>query len=408
MRPGLRAARAGSVAGYRRTRYPLAESAKGAKHLIDDRVLLDLYAAAQCDARWTPMLDALCGMLSVRSAVVQIIQEAPPASWEAWAARDTQSTRHAERHDMCLNRPDSPRFQLPPGYVREIEISSDQRSFGARPDLIGDLRGRMDRAELGIGLWVSFPIGADRTFSLILHRQPGDMSDLTDEEERDLARLLPHLQQAVRLSARFGALQARAATLEAASSHLQTALLLCGVDLTIDWCNAAANDVLACTSLIARTADKLCCARAHDAQRLRGAASAVASGTVSVGRVVLIDDDGAKLHVRIVPTRDTMRTSPADCETAPLSIMLSLPDSGTQFDTDDVAALFDLSPAEARLASALAGGASITEYALVRGIATGTARVQLNRILSKTGTQRQAELVRAVHASPARRSLTLQ
>ncbi len=96
------------------------------------------------------MLDQLCRLLSVRSAVVQIIQEAPPASWEAWTTRDTQSTSDAERHDRCLNRPNSPRFQLPPGYVPDIEISSDQRSFGTRPDLIGDLRGRMDRAA-----WVS-------------------------------------------------------------------------------------------------------------------------------------------------------------------------------------------------------------------------------------------------------------
>lgn len=354
------------------------------------------------------MLDQLCRLLSVRSAVVQIIQEAPPASWEAWTARDTQSTSDAERHDRCLNRPDSPRFQLPLGYVPDIEISSDQRSFGARSDLIGDLRGRMDRAGLGIGLWASFPIGGDRTFSLILHRHPGDIRDLTEEEERDLTRLLPHLQQAVRLSAQLGALQVRAATLEAASSHVQAALLLCGADLTIDWCNAAAIDVLAGTTLVARTRGKLCCPRAHHAQRLRDAAGAVAGGAVRVGRVVLTGDDGARLHLRIAPTRDTMGTSPADCETAPLSIMLSLPDSRTRFETDDIAALFDLSPAEARLASALSGGASITEYAQARGIATGTARVQLARILSKTGTQQQADLVRAIRASPARRDLIQQ
>jgi len=373
--------------------------------LYDDRVLLDLYAAAESDTRWTPMLDALCSALSVRSAVVQIVQESASASWETWTTRDTHSTRNADRHDSCLNRPDSPRFQLPPGHVSRIEISSDQRSFGARPDLIGDLRARMTQAELGIGLWASFPIGGDRTFSLILHRHPGDMRDLTEEEERDLSRLLPHLQQAVRLSARIGALQSRADTLEAVSSHVQAGLLLCDADLTIDWCNAAAIEVLGCTSLIARVAGRLRCARAHDGDRLRGAAQAVASGAARVGRVVLIGDGGASLHLRIVPTADAVGASPAGSDTAPLSIMLSLPDSRTRFDVDDIAALFDLSPAEARLTSALAGGASITEYALARGIATGTARVQLNRILSKTGTQRQADLVRVVHGSPARRSL---
>ena len=131
----------------------------------------------------------------------------------------------------------------------------------------------------------------------------------------------------------------------------------------------------------------------------------MASGAARVGRVVLIDDDGASLHLRIMPTADAMGVSPAGADATPLSVMLSLPDSRTQFDVDDIAALFELSPAEARLTSALAGGASITEYAQARGIATGTARVQLNRILSKTGTQRQADLVRVVHGSPVRRGL---
>ncbi|KQM24723.1 MULTISPECIES: helix-turn-helix transcriptional regulator [unclassified Sphingomonas] len=352
------------------------------------------------------MLDALCSALSVRSAVVQIVQESASSSWEAWTSRDSHSTRHAERHDSCLNRPDSPRFQLLPGHVPHVEISSDQRSFGTRPDLIDDLRGRTDRAGLGIGLWASFPIGGDRTFSLILHRHPGDMRDLTDEEERDLTRLLPHLQQAVRLNARIGSLQRRADTLGAVSSHVHAGLLLCDADLTVDWCNAAAIEVLACTSLIARVAGRLRCARSHDGERLRDAAQAVARGAARVGRVVLIGDDGASLHLRIVPTADAVGTSPAGTDGAALAVMLSLPDSRMQFDVDDVAALFDLSPAEARLTSALAGGASITEYAATRGIATGTARVQLNRILSKTGTQRQADLVRVVHGSPARRSIT--
>lgn len=354
------------------------------------------------------MLDALCNALSMRSAVVQIVQESASASWEAWTSRDTHSTSHAERHDSCLNRPDSPRFQLPPGYVARPEISSDQRSFGARPDLIGDLRDRVAKAELGIGLWASFPIGGDRTFSLILHRHPGDMRDLSEEEERDLSRLLPHLQQAVQLSARIGALQRRADTLEAVSSHVQAGLLLCDADLAIEWCNGAAVDVLARTALVAKVAGKLRCTRAQDGERLRGAANAVASGAARVGRVVLIDDDGASLHLRIVLTGDAVDVAPGITDTAPLSVMLSLPDSRTHFDVDDIAALFELSPAEARLTSALAGGASITEYAQARGIATGTARVQLNRILSKTGTQRQADLVRVVHGSPARRGLAGQ
>ncbi len=55
--------------------------------------------------------------------------------------------------------------------------------------------------------------------------------------------------------------------------------------------------------------------------------------------------------------------------------------------------LFDLSPAEARLAAALATGRSLGEVANESGIAVKSARTYLDRIFQKTGTNRQGQLV---------------
>jgi DNA-binding CsgD family transcriptional regulator len=55
--------------------------------------------------------------------------------------------------------------------------------------------------------------------------------------------------------------------------------------------------------------------------------------------------------------------------------------------------LFDLSPAEARLAASLAAGLSMAETAEANGITLATARTYLNRVFAKTGTHRQGELV---------------
>lgn len=55
--------------------------------------------------------------------------------------------------------------------------------------------------------------------------------------------------------------------------------------------------------------------------------------------------------------------------------------------------LFDLSPAEARLASALATGKSLQQAAGLLGIQTTTARAYLAEVFRKTGTHRQGELV---------------
>lgn len=56
--------------------------------------------------------------------------------------------------------------------------------------------------------------------------------------------------------------------------------------------------------------------------------------------------------------------------------------------------LFDLTPAEARVARALAAGSSIAEIARRSGLSPGTVRVQLKAVFRKTDTRRQVDLVR--------------
>ena len=55
--------------------------------------------------------------------------------------------------------------------------------------------------------------------------------------------------------------------------------------------------------------------------------------------------------------------------------------------------LYDLTPAEARLAQGLASGDSLDEVATGLGIRMSTARTQLGSIFAKTDTRRQAKLV---------------
>ena len=63
--------------------------------------------------------------------------------------------------------------------------------------------------------------------------------------------------------------------------------------------------------------------------------------------------------------------------------------------------LFGLSAAEARLTRALARGESLDYFVATQGIRMPTARSQLRSAFAKTGTDRQAELVRLVIGVPA-------
>ncbi len=62
--------------------------------------------------------------------------------------------------------------------------------------------------------------------------------------------------------------------------------------------------------------------------------------------------------------------------------------------------LFDPTPTEARGAAEVANGRSLDEVAGELGIAIGTVRWHVKRIMSRTDTHRQAELVRVILRSP--------
>lgn len=56
--------------------------------------------------------------------------------------------------------------------------------------------------------------------------------------------------------------------------------------------------------------------------------------------------------------------------------------------------LFDLTPAEARVARAIGDAQSVENIAELLGVSRETVRTQLKSVLAKTGVGRQVELVR--------------
>lgn len=68
--------------------------------------------------------------------------------------------------------------------------------------------------------------------------------------------------------------------------------------------------------------------------------------------------------------------------------------AGPSADADALRRRFDLTEAEAALASALAMGEHLTDYAGRRGVRVQTARNQLQSIFQKVGVNRQSDLVR--------------
>lgn len=63
-----------------------------------------------------------------------------------------------------------------------------------------------------------------------------------------------------------------------------------------------------------------------------------------------------------------------------------------------MAALYRLTPSEAALVKALAGGLTAEAFAESRQVALATVKTQLQQVFAKTGTRRQSELMRLVYS----------
>lgn len=368
---------------------------------LSHQLLLDLYGSVGSEARWTPMLDRLCNVMGVRSAVVQIFDHEHALGYAPWTARDTGSLAQAAAHDCCINRPDNPRLAFGPRSLASGEIGSDHRLFGSTHPMLGTLRERLRQVDLGSAIWAAFPIENGRHFTLVLHRYPDDMRDLEEAEERFLNMLLPHLKQTAQLNRRFAEITTRNHGFEAALDKVRAGLIFCSADLKVAWHNRAAAKIVETSSALSIAHGKLWCGSAVASGRLRALAAAVARGEQSGATLALGDSLDDIVHIRIALIEDGHDDRTWSRSSAQIALFLSHSADVTHFEVADVASLFSLTPAEARLAGAIAAGETLADFAGRRGISVGTARIQLKQVLAKTASGRQAELVRKLCSSAA-------
>jgi len=86
---------------------------------------------------------------------------------------------------------------------------------------------------------------------------------------------------------------------------------------------------------------------------------------------------------------------------AAAALIISDPETGTQGNGNVLRQVFGFTPTESKLGILLMNGQSLEDAADALHITIATARTHLKRLLSKTGTSRQTELVRLLLTSLA-------
>jgi DNA-binding CsgD family transcriptional regulator len=141
-----------------------------------------------------------------------------------------------------------------------------------------------------------------------------------------------------------------------------------------------------------RARDRVCLTdRAADTLFQEAIAAIDLETTASVRSFAVRDGAAAAtLVAHMIPVRGGARDLFASCAGVLVLTPIAAPQAPP---VELVQSLFDLTPAEARVARSLAAGDTLDEIAAVGSVSRNTVRTQVRGVLEKTGCRRQAEVV---------------
>ena len=248
--------------------------------------------------------------------------------------------------------------------------------------------------------------GLNRALAVVLDRRgperlalvlPGPGERDLDLLKRGLRVLAPHIQRAVRISHRIANAELLADAANTAADRAVSAVLCLRPDLSVMTANrqTVRHEVAGVISLTqGRLAFRDPAAQRELLKLSRAAPPAGAAFTATDGTGSTVAVVGAR-----VPTQSARALGGA-VEGAGLIVSIGGGGEARTIEISRVAQWFGLTPAEARLATALAGGMSLADYCALRNVSVNSGRFLLKGVFRKTEVASQAALVALVSRLP--------
>lgn len=360
-----------------------------------DELLLQLYACASQPANWTQALDQLCTETGACSAVVQTFELGTEGVRLGWQVSDSRTQRQRPLDCPQVTGENNPRLQTHRFKRGLNRVVRDDELFDRHDPGLVTLQADLARIGLGEFMGALQPLADGRLLGIALHRPWGDPEPFDRHSEDRLATLAPHLSQACELGQQLLSVRTEMQRQQQHADMLRCALIACDEQGQVQWMNHSALLLTDAERGLSSRGGLLRATGPGLSARLHESIAVAARDESHAVHYTVIDNGHCPMHI-------ALRASSADTQGA-RSVMLAVTSAQDLVDVppDIWAKLLGLTLAEARLVAALAQGETVELHATQRGIALGTARNQLKMALAKTGTSRQADLVRVALSSAA-------
>jgi DNA-binding CsgD family transcriptional regulator/PAS domain-containing protein len=366
-----------------------------------EKFVSGIYDCAANPALWPDTLTSIRDHMNLAYAMVGFTDLAP-----FFRGQVPEQNLKFSPWDSVLIKAQGPHIQKMPGYQNLFNTEVDQPWVQMWECSEEELH-----ATEFYNDWVK-PQGLRDAINVPFFRRPATVGVVTavsyegrelfnEQEAAFVAELSPHIRRAVAISDMIDQNKHMMTLFKHVLDALSTAVFIIGAGHQIKYANAAAEDLLSAGQLLRRDNGMLTAGKRNvtAAAALEDALSRAAHGDSTLGikgiGVPLTSATGERAAAYVLPIsgKDVRGAMGAGF----CSVFVAQRGEQLPMTIEVLRTIYDLTQAEARVASLIAKGDSAEMISEALGVSLNTVRTQIANSLTKTGTRNQTQLVAHIH-----------